>query len=238
MFLRTARRRNADGKEVVYFQLAENVGDAKRGCTVARIVDDFGRADRVAPEALRRWAHSVLRAIGDAKGVEAEPGVTVRDAWPYGGVWVLERLWTELGVGDTLRRRVGRRNRKTIERFERAIFAMVTNRALEPYSKLYCWEQWLREEVFLPGAADRRAAARGRARDHARRLAGAIVAGRGQHRRRDDRRAGEGGPARLATRSLRLRRRRGHVPPRTTAGSSRSVEAGTSRRRSCAPATG
>ncbi len=29
---------------------------------------------------------------------------------------------------------------------------MVANRALEPYSKLYCWEQWLREEIFLPSA--------------------------------------------------------------------------------------
>ena len=29
---------------------------------------------------------------------------------------------------------------------------MVANRALAPYSKLYCWEQWLREEVFLPDA--------------------------------------------------------------------------------------
>jgi hypothetical protein len=29
---------------------------------------------------------------------------------------------------------------------------MVANRALSPYSKLYCWEQWLREEVFLPSA--------------------------------------------------------------------------------------
>lgn len=29
---------------------------------------------------------------------------------------------------------------------------MVADRALEPYSKLYCWEQWLRDEVFLPSA--------------------------------------------------------------------------------------
>lgn len=35
--------------------------------------------------------------------------------------------------------------------FERALFAMVANRTLAPYSKLYCREQWLREEVFLPG---------------------------------------------------------------------------------------
>ena len=36
--------------------------------------------------------------------------------------------------------------------FERALFAMVANRCLSPYSKLYCWEQWMREEVFLPSA--------------------------------------------------------------------------------------
>jgi len=29
---------------------------------------------------------------------------------------------------------------------------MVANRALAPYSKLYCWEQWLREEVYLPSS--------------------------------------------------------------------------------------
>jgi transposase len=29
---------------------------------------------------------------------------------------------------------------------------MIANRAVEPVSKLHCWEQWLREEVFLPRA--------------------------------------------------------------------------------------
>ena len=34
---------------------------------------------------------------------------------------------------------------------ERALFAMVANRACAPCSKLYCWEQWLKEEVHIPG---------------------------------------------------------------------------------------
>src|SRR5258706_14679311 len=45
-----------------------------------------------------------------------------------------------------------RGSNRTAVVFERALFAMVANRALSPYSKLYCWEQWLREEVFLPDA--------------------------------------------------------------------------------------
>lgn len=37
MYLRTIKRRNADGSEVVYYQLAENIWDAERGCAVAKV---------------------------------------------------------------------------------------------------------------------------------------------------------------------------------------------------------
>ena len=95
MYLRTTRRRNSGGKEVAYLQLAENVWDAKRGCAVARIVYNFGRADRVDPDALRRLAHSILRAVDDAKGVAEEAGVTVRgmDAGLDAGPIVAAEAW-------------------------------------------------------------------------------------------------------------------------------------------------
>lgn len=35
---------------------------------------------------------------------------------------------------------------------ERALFAMVANRALAPSSKLYCYEQWLSEDIRIEGA--------------------------------------------------------------------------------------
>jgi transposase len=155
MYLRTTRRQRADGSEVVYYQLAENVWDAKRGCAVARIVYNFGRADQLDGDALRRLAQSILRVVGE-KQVSPDggaiEGLRLLDAWPYGGVWVLEQLWKELGIDVILKK--GARRRATGEAFERALFAMVANRALEPYSKLYCWEQWLREEVFLPTASE------------------------------------------------------------------------------------
>jgi len=34
--------------------------------------------------------------------------------------------------------------------FERAIFVMVANRCLAPASKLFCYESWLREDVYFP----------------------------------------------------------------------------------------
>jgi Transposase DDE domain len=152
MYLRTTRRRNADGSEARYYQLAENVWDPARGCAVAKVVYNFGRADQVDGEKLRRLARSILRVFSTEPVVEGgEAGeVRIRDTWPYGGVYVLEQLWKELGIDRVLREQA--RSKRTAGPFERALFTMVANRCLSPYSKLYCWEQWLREEVFLPNA--------------------------------------------------------------------------------------
>ena len=48
MYLRTTKRRNADGTEVRYYQLAENQWDAARGCAVAKVV-------RLGLPAVVRW---------------------------------------------------------------------------------------------------------------------------------------------------------------------------------------
>ena len=45
MYLRTTRRKNADGSTVEYHQLAENVWDAEKGCAVAKVFYNFGRGD-------------------------------------------------------------------------------------------------------------------------------------------------------------------------------------------------
>lgn len=151
MYLRATKRRNADGTEVRYYQLAENVWDAQRGCAVAKVVYSFGRADQLDGEKLKRLARSILRIFDDDASLLAESGdITLRESWPYGGAWVLEHIWKELEIGNVVKQHAG--SARTAGPLERALFAMVANRALSPYSKLYCWEQWLREEVFFPGA--------------------------------------------------------------------------------------
>ena len=158
MYLRTIKRRNGDGSEVRYYQLAENTWDPKRRCAVAKVVYSFGRADALDGDMLRRLARSILRVVDADPGavaLAAQDGtsdVRLRDSWPYGAVFVLEQLWKELGIDATLSACAARKRKK--QPFERALFAMVANRALSPYSKLYCWEQWLREEVFLESAAE------------------------------------------------------------------------------------
>lgn len=152
MYLRTTKRRNADGSEVRYFQLAENVWDAAKGCSVAKVIYSFGRGDDVDAEKMRRLAGSILRVFGDEKDLAAADDVSVRDAWPYGGVYVLQQFWKELGIDTLIEGLLAPLRVKAP--FERALFAMVANRALAPYSKLYCCEQWLRDEVLLPDGSE------------------------------------------------------------------------------------
>ena len=73
------------------------------------------------------------------------------NAWPYGDLYVLEQLWRRLGIGEVIAEVCGAR--KFDFDVERALFAMVANRACAPSSKLYCYEQWLKEAVHLEGAA-------------------------------------------------------------------------------------
>jgi transposase len=165
MYLRTTKRRNADGSEVSYYQLAENAWNPTRGCAVAKVVYNFGRADQVDGAMLRRLAKSILRVFGgEDPTTTGVPGdVRIRDTRTYGGVYVLGSLWKELGIDAVLLERdagdfaesAGKKTTmEAAKTFERALFLMVANRCLSPCSKLYCWEQWLREEVFLPSAQE------------------------------------------------------------------------------------
>ena len=145
MYLRETKRRNSDGTVTRYFQLAENEWDKQKRCSVTTVIYNFGRSDQFDVEKLKRLASSILRMFPGEEALAAEPDVHILDAWPYGGVYVLGQLWHELEIDKVLGRGSA---------FERALFAMTANRALQPYSKLYCHQQWLKEEVFLPEGQD------------------------------------------------------------------------------------
>ena len=150
MHLRVSRRKRVDGTVVEYYQLAESIWNPGKKRSVTRLVHSFGRVDDPAVvERLRRLARSILRRCSPEAIVASSEGWRLVDAWPYGDLYVLESLWQRLGIAEVINNIVGER------RFgfavERALFAMVANRALAPCSKLYCYEQWLREDVRIEG---------------------------------------------------------------------------------------
>jgi hypothetical protein len=151
MYLRESKQKRADGRVVTYLQLAENVWNPDKGRSQARIFYNCGRGDDPqAIERLRRLARSILRRYAPEEIVAEAPEWSLICAWPYGDVYVLEALWKRLAIDTVIRGQVAKR------RFgfdmERALFAMVANRACAPASKLYCHEQWLKEDTYIPGA--------------------------------------------------------------------------------------
>ena len=152
MYLRESRQKRSDGSVLTHLQLAENVWDPDKQRAQVKIVYNCGRADDAAStERLRRLARSILRRCAPEEIVAENPAWQVVNAWPYGDLYVLEQLWQRLGIGEVIAEVSG--GRKFDFDVERALFAMVVNRACAPSSKLYCYEQWLKEEVHLPGAA-------------------------------------------------------------------------------------
>jgi len=150
MFLRVSRQRLRNGAVLEHFQLAESVWDRQKKRSRTQVLYSFGRVDDPAViERLRRLAHSILRRCAPEEIVAEAPDWRLVDAWPYGPVFALEALWRRMGIDEV----IGRLSRSMRVRFpvERALFAMVANRALAPSSKLYCYEQWLREDVRIAG---------------------------------------------------------------------------------------
>ena len=150
MYLRVTKQKLKSGKSIAHYQLAESVWDREKQQSRVKILFNFGRADddkRV--EELRKLARSIVRLTSPDEIPAEHPDWTVVDATEYGGIYVLEQLWQQLGIDNIIREQTEPLN--LAFDLERAVFAMVANRALAPASKLYCFEQWLQEDVHIEG---------------------------------------------------------------------------------------
>jgi transposase len=152
MYLRTTTRRAADGSTVRYLQLAHNVWDPVTKRSVVRVLHHLGREDQVEPDAIRRLIRSLSRVLepGEALAL-ASPELRLVESRPYGGAWLLDRLWERLGLPSILATVLRGRRRDPL--VERVLFALVANRALEPMSKLSC-AAWVTGKAAIPGLAE------------------------------------------------------------------------------------
>ncbi len=149
MYIRTISRRNKDGSQVRYVQLAHNVWDREARCAKANVLFNFGREEEVDREALKRLVRSISRYLGPEEMLRKTGGKELKyiGSRPLGGAWLLDRLWKELGIDAAVGKLL--RGRKFRTGVERMLFALVANRTLAPASKLRT-EDWVREDVYIP----------------------------------------------------------------------------------------
>jgi hypothetical protein len=149
MYLRSTPRRNKDGGEVRYLQLAHNVWDSAAKRSRVQVVYNFGREEPGTREALERLVASVARHLGPGKAMAiAAEGLAFAESRPLGGTWVLDALWDRLGIGPAMRELL--KGRRLDPSAERVLFALAANRALAPSSKLAA-ARWASEDVLIAG---------------------------------------------------------------------------------------
>ncbi|MBE0467659.1 MAG: IS1634 family transposase, partial [Candidatus Desulforudis sp.] len=157
MYIRTTSRQNKNGTETRYVQLAHNKWNPKARRSEVQVIYNFGREEHVDRQGLERLARSISRYLGPEETLRFESSrdhgeeFRFETSKPLGGAWVLHELWKQLAVDQVLKKLL--KERKFQSPVERAIFALVANRALSPMSKRAV-EEWVAQDVYIPDLPD------------------------------------------------------------------------------------
>jgi len=152
MYVRTIKRKNKDGSEVEYVQLAHNIRHPEKGYAKADVIYSFGRREQLDVEAIKRLVNSLCRFLSpedairlQAKGRGESPLKFIK-SYPAGGAYLLRALWNRIKLRQCLNEAL--KDRSFTAPIEEALFALVANRALAPSSKLAV-EEWASMDVYL-----------------------------------------------------------------------------------------
>jgi len=157
MYIRRVKRKNKDGSEVAYIQLAHNEWDSEKQYSKAHVIYSFGREDQLDLAVLERLADSVNRFLGPKRAlkskaqIEKATDIVFKAAKNLGGSWALDQLWSNLELDRVIKEILSSRN-FSID-IERNLFTMVANRALNPSSKLAI-ENWVANKTYVPGVEE------------------------------------------------------------------------------------
>jgi transposase len=142
------------GAQHTYVQVVES--ERTEGRVRQRVVFSLGNRENLDPVAVDRLVMglakygtvvTVPKPLTQTSHGDVDLGVGSRGDRHFGDLFVLDQIWRELGLRDLLRRLAGDRRFKFD--LERAAFAMVASRLVEPTSKL-ATETWLDERAYFP----------------------------------------------------------------------------------------
>ena len=151
MYIREVTSQRKRGPDTVYLQLAEGHRDPKTGKVKTQILHSFGRKDEIDLRQVRRLVNQLCGYLKPEDKPDLASGVEVTHSWDYGGTYLLDALWHELELDRFFLDALAKRAFK--QPVERALFALVAQRALAPASKLAC-TRWAGTRAWIPGLDD------------------------------------------------------------------------------------
>ncbi len=145
----------AGGKTHFYVQIVRSVREGKK--VKQEVVCSLGNREKLDAPTVNRLVGSLAKygtvvpvprpGCPDQADPNADPGVGTREGRQFGDVFVLDHVWRELGLRTLLKRFA--KQRRFRHDLERATFAMVANRLIDPSSKLRT-ETWLDTKAYMP----------------------------------------------------------------------------------------
>jgi transposase len=149
MFVRETTSKRKGGPDVTYLHLAHNAWDPERKVTRTKILHSFGRKDQLDIEAIRRLIKSLSSYLPPKEQLSLLPK-DFKFLWSrsFGHLYLLDHLWRKLSLDEFFLSELKRRSFEVP--IERAIFAMVAQRAIAPSSKLSLCQDWIKNAVYFP----------------------------------------------------------------------------------------
>jgi transposase len=144
MFLREVVTGQRTGQPVRYAQIVESFRD-DAGISRHRVLLSLGRVDQLDRDQIRRLVVGLSRYLETGTVPEGGRIGAVRD---FGVAYLADALWQRLKLPSFFRRAL--KARKYAAPVERALFAMVAHRLVDPASKRACAE-WIEQDAWLPG---------------------------------------------------------------------------------------
>jgi len=148
MYLREVTSRRKHGPDAVYVQLCDSVWDPERGQAKTRVLHSFGRKEDLDLDQLRRLIQQCAAYVRPEGDPLLPQHMELTDTWSFGGTHLLDGLWRELQLDSFFREALT--DREFEAPVERALFALVAQRALAPDSKLAC-SRWAGGRAWIPG---------------------------------------------------------------------------------------
>jgi len=151
MYLREVPSPRKHGPDVVYLQLVEGQRDRTTGKVRTKILHSFGRLEALDCGQIRRLVDQLVDYLEPDARPDLLEGVEVTASWDYGGPHLLDGLWRELALDRFFAAALAERSFEAP--VERALFALVAQRALAPASKL-AGARWAGGRAWIPGLDD------------------------------------------------------------------------------------
>ena len=130
MYIREVTSSRKHAPDAVYLQLAEGHRNPETGKVKTQILHSFRRNDKLDLLGIYQLVDQLCGYLKPEDKLDLVSEIEITHSWDYGGPYLLDALWRELRLNRFFLEELAKRAFE--KAVERALFALVAQRALAP----------------------------------------------------------------------------------------------------------